>query len=272
MRILFLGDVVGRSGRDAIVAGIPKLRSQLRLDLVVANCENATQGRGITKNHAVALFAAGIDCMTLGDHAFDQRELISSISSEPRMLRPMNIAHAAPGRGYGIFQDSRKRKLLVIAALGRIFMGQPYNDPFQAVNQLLEAHPLGGSVHAILIDFHAEATSEKMAMGHHCNGRATLVAGTHTHVPTADCTIMSGGTAYISDVGMCGNYDSVIGVNKDEPLSRFVTGMHRKRFEPAVGEASLCGVLVESDDRTGLARSVEPVRIGGTITPAVPGA
>ena len=270
MRILFLGDVFGRSGRKAVLSGIPALRQRLGLDLVVVNSENATQGRGITMNHARALLSGGIDCLTLGDHAFDQRELISGISSEPRILRPINIAHAAPGRGHGIFEDSRKRRLLVISALGRVFMGKPYNDPFMAVGQLLDAHRLGGSVHAILLDFHAEATSEKMAMGHHCNGRATLVAGTHTHVPTADCTILDGGTAYISDVGMCGNYDSVIGVNKEEPISRFVTGMNRKRLEPAAGTASLCGVLVDSDDSTGRALKVEPVRLGGRIPQSVP--
>ena len=271
MRILFLGDIVGRSGRDAVIANVPKLRERFKLDFVVANCENATQGHGITMAHARTLLSCGIDCMTLGDHAFDQRELISTIDSESRILRPENIAHSGPGKGFGVFHDNRQRKLLVIVAVGRVFMNQPFDDPFRAVDRVLSRYPLGGAVHSVMIDFHAEATSEKMAMGHYCDGRATLVAGTHTHVPTADSTVLKGGTAYISDVGMCGYYDSVIGMKKDEPISRFVTGIRRQRLEPAPGEASLCGVLVESDDGTGLARRIEPLRIGGLIPQAVAG-
>ena len=262
MRILFLGDVVGRIGREAVSEAVPQMRSRLGLDFVAVNAENATQGRGITLAHASLLLSSGVDCLTLGDHAFDQRELISDIVKEPRLLRPVNIAHAAPGSGSTIFTDSRGRRLLVVSALGRIFMNRPFEDPFREVKRLLDKHSLGSSVQATLIDFHAEATSEKMAMGHHCDGRASLVVGTHTHVPTSDCKILRGGTGYISDAGMCGDYDSVIGMKTNEPLDRFVTGMHRKRLEPAGVAATICGVLVETEDRTGLATRIEPIREG----------
>ncbi|MBW7055786.1 YmdB family metallophosphoesterase [Paracoccus bogoriensis] len=271
MRILFLGDVMGRSGRRAISERLAGLRARLKADLVVVNAENASGGRGVTAGHAQLLLESGADCLTLGDHAFDQKDMIAFIDREPRIVRPLNFAREAPGRGHAIISDARGRKALVVQALGQVFMSRPYDDPFSALDGVLRAHPPGGMVQAALIDIHAEATSEKMAIGHFCDGRASLVVGTHTHVPTADAQILPGGTAYLSDAGMCGDYDSVIGMEKSEPLRRFVTGMARDRFTPAEGAATLAGVLVETDDRSGLARSILPIREGGRLAPSLPG-
>lgn len=272
MRILFLGDVMGRAGRRAISEGLVALRSRLKADFVVVNAENASGGRGCTAGHAQLLLQSGADCLTLGDHAFDQKDMLAFIDREPRILRPLNYAKDAPGRGAGVFSDTRGRKILVSQALGQVFMSRPYDDPFSALDAVLRAHPPGGMVQAALIDIHAEATSEKMATGHFCDGRASLVVGTHTHVPTGDAQLLPRGTAYLTDAGMCGDYDSVIGMEKAEPLRRFITGMARDRFVPAEGEATLCGVLVETDDRTGLARRIEPLREGGRLAPTHPAA
>ena len=265
MRILFLGDVMGRSGREGLAARLPALRVEARLDLVVVNAENATQGSGLSPEHARAILAAGADVITLGDHAFDQKDMASYIETEPRILRPMNYAKTAPGRGAGVFDGGRGRKVLVAQVLGRVFMKQPFDDPFSALDAVLRAHPPGGMVQAALIDVHAEATSEKMGIGHFCDGRASIVVGTHTHVPTADTMILPGGTAYQSDAGMCGDYDSVIGMDKAEPMRRFITGMSRDRFTPAEGEATLCGLYTETDDQTGRATLARAVRIGGRL-------
>jgi len=265
MRILFLGDVMGRSGREGLAARLPALRVAARLDLVVVNAENATQGAGLSPDHARAILVAGADVITLGDHAFDQKDMASFIETEPRILRPMNYAKAAPGRGAGVFDGGRGRKVLVAQVLGRVFMKQPFDDPFSALDAVLRAHPPGGMVQAALIDVHAEATSEKMGIGHFCDGRASIVVGTHTHVPTADTMILPGGTAYQSDAGMCGDYNSVIGMDKAEPMRRFITGMSRDRFTPAEGEATLCGLYTETDDATGRATLTRAMRIGGRL-------
>jgi metallophosphoesterase (TIGR00282 family) len=265
MRLLFLGDVMGRSGRTAVIERLPGLRAAWGLDFVVVNGENASQGAGITGDHAKELLAAGADCLTLGDHAFDQKDMLTHLEREPRLLRPLNIAREAPGRGAGVFEATRGRRVLVAVALGRVFMSRPYDDPFSALDRTLKQAPLGGTVNAAVVEIHAEATSEKMAMGHWCDGRASLVVGTHTHVPTADAMILSRGTAYQTDAGMCGDYDSVIGMEKLEPMRRFVTGMANGRFEPALGEPTICGTLVETDDLTGLARSVSAIRLGGRL-------
>jgi len=271
MRILFLGDVMGRAGRRAVAEGLPKLRRDWRLDFVVVNGENASSGMGLTPEHAKLLFDAGADCVTLGDHAFDQKAMLSYIEQEPRILRPINYAKTAgPGRGWRVFDAPGGRKVLVAQVLGQVFMKNPYSDPFSAIEPVLKAHPPGGLVQAALVEMHCEATSEKMAMGHWCDGRASVVVGTHTHVPTADTQILPGGTAYQSDAGMCGDYNSVIGMQKDEPMRRFVVGMGKTRFEPALGEATLAGVFVETDDRTGLARRAVMVRQGGRLSQAAP--
>ena len=268
MRILYLGDVMGRAGRRAISEGLGALKERLRVDFAVVNGENASGGMGLTGGHAKLILESGADCVTLGDHAFDQKDMLSYIESEPRIIRPLNYSKAAPGRGARVYEATRGRKVLVAQVLGQVFMKRPFDDPFSAIDAVLRAHPLGGLVQASVVDIHAEATSEKMAMGHWCDGRASLVIGTHTHVPTADTMILNRGTAYQSDAGMCGDYDSVIGMEKAEPLRRFLTGMVSERFSPAEGEATLSGVIVTTDDRTGLATAIEPLRQGGRLSPA----
>ncbi len=268
MRLLYLGDVVGRSGREALIARLPALREALRLDFVAVNAENAAAGFGCTAKIADEILAAGADAILLGDHAFDQKDMLGHIEREKRVLRPLNIAKTAPGAGFRVFPATRGRRVAVGVALGRVFMKQPYDDPFSALDAALKTAPLGGGADAVLVEIHAEATSEKAAVGFWLDGRASLVVGAHTHVPTADARILPKGTAFQSDAGMCGDYDSVIGMAKAEPLRRFVTGMPGERFEPASGAATLCGVLVETDDATGRAVSVAPFREGGDLAPA----
>ena len=270
MKILYLGDVVGRSGRSAIKDRLSGLREAWKLDFVVVNGENATSGAGLSGDHAKGILDAGADVVTLGDHAFDQKDMLQYIAKEPRIIRPLNFAKDAPGRGSGVFEDARGRKILIAQVLGQVFMKRAYDDPFSAVDTVLKAHPMGGLVQASLIDIHCEATSEKMAMGHYCNGRASVVVGSHTHVPTADAMVMSGGTAFLSDAGMCGDYASVIGMEPAEPLRRFVTGMSGGRFTPASGEATLSGIYVETDDKSGKATKIVPVRQGGSLSEAGP--
>ncbi len=270
MRLLFLGDVMGRSGRAAVADRLPKLRVDWRLDFVVVNGENATSGIGLSPEHARILLAAGADVITLGDHAFDQKEMLQFIETEPRIIRPLNFSKAAPGKGARVFDATQGRKVLVAQVLGQVFMKRPFDDPFSAIDTVLKAHPLGGMVQASVVDIHCEATSEKMALGHWCDGRASVVVGTHTHVATADAMILQGGTAYQTDAGMCGDYNSIIGMDKAEPMRRFITGMPRDRFTPAEGEATLAGLYVETDDRTGKAIRVAMVRQGGRLTEAAP--
>ncbi len=270
MRILFLGDVMGRSGRAGVAEMLPRLRADWGLDFVVINGENASNGAGLTGEHASALFAAGADCVTLGDHAFDQKDMLSHIESDPRILRPMNFSKVAPGRGVKIFEATQGRRILVAQILGQVFMKRPFDDPFSAIESVLKTHRLGAAVQAAIVEIHAEATSEKMAIGHWCDGQASLVVGTHTHVPTGDAMILPKGTAYLTDAGMCGDYDSVIGMEKLEPLRRFITGMASARFEPAGGPATLSGVYVETDDKTGLATKISMIRHGGRLLQSGP--
>ncbi|MFH5773956.1 TIGR00282 family metallophosphoesterase [Paracoccus sp. NGMCC 1.201697] len=265
MRILYLGDVMGRAGRRVIAEGLQPLKERLGVDFTIVNGENASGGMGLTGGHAKLILDAGADCVTLGDHAFDQKEMLSFIETEPRVIRPLNFSKVAPGRGARVFEATRGRKVLVAQVLGQVFMKRPFDDPFSAIDTVLRAHPLGGLVQAAVVDIHAEATSEKMAIGHWCDGRASLVVGTHTHVPTADTMILPRGTGYQSDAGMCGDYDSIIGMEKAEPLRRFLTGMASERFTPAEGEATICGVLVTTDDRSGKAVKIEAVRQGGVL-------
>ncbi|MEM8793782.1 MAG: TIGR00282 family metallophosphoesterase [Pseudomonadota bacterium] len=265
MRLLFLGDLVGRAGRTAVLGALPGLREDWSLDFIVINAENSASGYGMTGAIAKELLDGGVDVITLGDHAFDQKEMMNFIEGEPRILRPLNFARKAPGRGSGVFDATRGRKVFVAVALGRVFMNKPFDDPFSALDTVMKTVSLGGGCTASIIEIHAEATSEKMAVGHWCDGRASLVVGSHTHVPTADAQILPRGTAYQSDAGMCGDYNSVIGMDKEEPLRRFVVGMGSGRFEPALGEVTICGTLVETDDKTGLATRVSPVRLGGRL-------
>ena len=266
MKILFLGDIMGRAGREAIENNLPRIRSEMALDFVTINGENATGGRGLSSKHAEGLLKAGVDSITLGDHAFDQSDMIQFIEREPRIVRPINFAKDAPGKGYQIFEISRGRKILVVQVLGQVFMKRAYEDPFGKIEKKKKKYPLKGQIDAIIVDIHCEATSEKMAMGHWCDGRVSLCVGTHTHVPTADAMILEKGTAYLSDAGMCGDYNSIIGMNKVEPLNRFVSGMVKGRFVPAVGEATLSGTYVEIDNQTGLANRIELFRSGGLLS------
>jgi 2',3'-cyclic-nucleotide 2'-phosphodiesterase len=271
MRLAFFGDVVGRSGRDGLADHLPALRRALGLEFVVVNAENAAAGFGITEATARDIFAAGADCLTLGNHSWDQKEALTYIVREHRLLRPLNypVMAQAPGRGAQLFETERGRRVLVVSLLGRVHM-DALDDPFAAVDAELNACQLGEAADAVIVDMHAEATSEKMAMGHFCDGRASLVVGTHTHVPTADAQILSHGTAYQTDAGACADYDSVIGNQKEEPLRRFTTRISGGRYRPAEGPATVCGVFVETDDASGLARRIEPIRVGGRLTRAVP--
>ncbi len=271
MRFAFFGDVVGKSGRDGLADHLPALRRQLDLEFVVVNAENAAAGYGITENTARELFEAGADCLTLGNHSWDQKEALTYIVREPRLIRPLNYPPLAdaPGRGAQVFETERGNRVLVINLLGRVHM-DALDDPFAAVDRELDACPLGQVCDAVIVDMHAEATSEKMAMGHFCDGRASLIVGTHTHVPTADCQILNGGSAYQTDAGACADYDSVIGNQKEEPLRRFTTKISGGRYQPASGPATVCGVFVETDPATGLARRVEPIRMGGRLVTHIP--
>jgi hypothetical protein len=269
MRLLFIGDVVGRSGREVLRTELPALRERYDIDLAVVNGENAAGGFGITEAICQEFLDAGADVVTTGNHVWDQREALVFIERQNRLLRPLNFPGGAPGTGSGLFKGRNGAEILVVNAMGRVFMGD-LDCPFQAIDRVLEDCKLKSGADAILIDFHAEATSEKQAFGYFVDGRASCVIGTHTHVPTADDMIMPGGTAYISDAGMTGDYDSILGMKKDEPLSRFLTRIPGGRFETTKGEATLSGVALEVDDATGFATAISPLRLGGVLRPIAP--
>ncbi|MEM7778029.1 MAG: TIGR00282 family metallophosphoesterase [Pseudomonadota bacterium] len=269
MRFLFLGDVVGRAGRRIVQDHLPRLRRDLQLDFVVVNGENAAGGFGITEAIHESLLEAGADAVTLGNHAFDQRELLVSITRQDRLLRPLNYPDDTPGRGVALIKAKTGASVLVINALGRIFMSN-VECPFRAIDREIGLCPLKEGADAIIVDFHAEATSEKQAMGHYLDGRASVVVGTHTHTPTADERVLAGGTAYQTDAGMCGDYTSVIGMNPAEPINRFLSPVAKDRMEPASGTPTLSGLAVEIDDTTGLAKHAAALRFGGDLTPRSP--
>ncbi|MBO0664494.1 TIGR00282 family metallophosphoesterase [Jiella sp. MQZ9-1] len=262
MRFLFLGDMVGRSGRNAVFSALPGLVCDYRLDFVVVNGENSAGGFGITEDIFHETLRAGADVVTTGNHVWDQREALEFAAREERFLRPLNYPKGAPGNGSGLFEAKNGARVLVANIMGRVFMAPDLDDPFACADYLVSACPLGEQADAVIIDFHAEATSEKQSMGHFLDGRASVIVGTHTHVPTADHQILTGGTAYQSDAGMCGDYDSSLGMEKEEPINRFVTKVPRGRFEAAQGPATICGLAVEISDRTGLAEKVSALRIG----------
>ncbi|CCQ73305.1 TIGR00282 family metallophosphoesterase [Magnetospira sp. QH-2] len=269
MRLLYCGDVVGKAGRRAVETHLPPLRERLKLDCIVVNGENAAHGFGITKGICESFFDLGVDVIVTGNHVWDQRETIGYIGSESRLLRPLNVQAGTPGMGAIQITTGSGRKVLVIQVMGRLFMS-PVDDPFAAVERELTKYRLGASVDAIIVDVHAEATSEKMGMGQHLDGRVSLVVGSHTHVPSADAQVLPKGTAYQTDAGMCGDYDSVIGMVKEGAIARFLKHTPSGRLEPAGGEATLCAIFAETDDRTGLATRVEPVRVGGRLMQWVP--
>jgi len=269
MRLLILGDLVGRAGRNAVIEKLPALREDLAADFVAVNAENASHGFGLAPEMADALFAAGADAITLGNHAWDRKEIIPYIAQEKRLLRPLNFPPGTPGAGAAVFTTRDGRKVLLAQVMGRLFM-DPLDDPFRALEELLSRHRLGNGLHAALIDFHGEATSEKMAFAHAFDGRVSAVVGTHTHIPTADHHILPGGTAYMTDLGMCGDYDSVIGMAKEPAILRFTRKMPGDRLAPAEGPATICGALIETD-AAGRATSIQPLRLGGRLATVTPG-
>jgi metallophosphoesterase (TIGR00282 family) len=271
MRLGFFGDVVGRAGRAAVAEHLPRVRAELALNFVIVNGENAAGGFGITESTAQDLFQAGADCITLGNHSWDQSEALTYIQREQRLLRPFNYPKTLqiPGRGSQLFTTAAGKRVFVVQIHGSAFM-ESLDDPIQGVAAALEEAPLRQVADAVIVEMHAEATAEKMTLAHFVDGRATAVIGAHTHIPTADAQVLPGGTAYMTDAGMCGDYDSVIGMKKGPIVQRAATRLPTERKSPADGPATLCGALVVSDDATGLAISIEPIRIGGRLSEAMP--
>lgn len=269
MRILFVGDTMGRAGREALEKYLPQLKRDLKPDIAIVNGENAAHGRGITEKFCKEFYDWGTDVITTGNHVWDQREILSYIRRDERLLRPANFPQGTPGNGFGLFQVSGGHKILVVNMMARLFM-DPLDDPFACMENILATYKMGKNCDAIFVDFHGETTSEKMSFGHHFAGRVSAVIGTHTHIPTADAHVMVGGTAYMSDAGMSGDYDSVIGMKKESAITRFTTKLPGDHFIPASENMMLCGALVITDDNTGKATSIEPVRIGAILTQTMP--
>jgi len=267
MKVLFAGDVMGRTGRDAVLKEVPRLRKTLSLDFVVVNGENAAGGFGITSAIAQEFYDCGVDCITSGNHIWAQKEVLGTLDKDPKLMRPVNYPDSAPGHDIYFGKATNGKRVVVVNVRGRVFM-DPLDDPFRAIEGVFEKYKLGKNADFILVDVHGEATSEKMAMGHFCDGKASLVVGTHSHVPTADAQILPNGTGYQTDAGMCGDYNSIIGMKPEEPLYRFYNKVRQGHFEPAEGEATFCGVLVESDNATGLAKLITPIRLGGRLKPS----
>ncbi len=270
MRLLFLGDMCGRAGRSKVFRELPGLIDKLKLDFVVVNGENAAGGFGITESILEQTLEAGADVVTTGNHVWKQREALIFADRQERFLRPANYPPGTPGKGANIYEARNGARVMVMNIMGRAFMQPDLDDPFQCVEQQLAAAPMGEVADIVMIDFHAEATSEKVCFGHFVDGRVSMVVGTHTHCPTADHHILSGGTAYMSDAGMCGNYDSSLGMDKEEPINRFVTKIPKGRYESAGGEATLSGVGVEIDEKTGLATYIAPLRVGPLLANCLP--
>ena len=265
MKIIYLGDVVGKSGRTAVMKHLPILRETYNFDFLILNGENAAHGFGITPRICEEFFEAGINVITLGNHAWDKRGILNYIQEENRLIRPLNYPENTPGKGSGLYTTRSGDKIFVAQVMGCLFM-EPLENPFNEVEKCLSKITLGVDVNCIILDIHAEATSEKMAMGQYLDGRVSMVIGSHSHIPTADTQILPGGTAYQTDAGMCGDYDSVIGMKKEPSVNRFVQKLDNQRLEPAEGEATVCGVFLETDDISGLAVRVHAIRVGGRLT------
>lgn len=271
MRLLFCGDVMGQSGRTVIADRLPQIIADYGVDFTIVNGENATHGKGLSRDHADLILNAGADVITLGNHAFDHADIISWIDGDPNVIRPHNIGRNAPGQGSIVATGKGGHQVLVLNVLGAVFMNPLYGNPFDTVADLLPPDtPVASGLDAVVLDFHAEATAEKQTMGHYVDGRATLCVGTHTHIPTADHRILANGTAYQTDVGMCGDYDSSIGVEKNIIIQRMTGTVPLPRMEPATGVASLSGVIVDTDPKTGLGVRVCPIRVGGDLPPTLP--
>ena len=264
MNILILGDIMGSSGREAVIKKLPKLIEKKKINFVIVNGENAADdGVGITKINTEEFFKAGADVITTGNHVWDHKETSEFIDSEKRLLRPQNLPEGSPGKGFGIFTSKNNKKVAVVNLMGNIFM-KKCEDVFKSAKKFLQEIKLKKDADFIVVDIHGEITSEKMAMGYLFDGSATMVVGTHTHVPTSDHKIMENGTAYQTDIGMCGDYNSVIGMNKDNSLNRFLKKSSQKHY-PATGEASLCVSIIECDIETGLAKNIKQFIYGGVL-------
>ena len=265
MNILILGDIVGPSGREALIKKLPSLIKKKKLDFVIVNGENAADtGVGITKKNTEEFFKAGADVITSGNHIWDEKETMEFIVSEKRLLRPENLFKGSPGTGTGIFNSKNNKKVAVINLMGNIFM-KKCDDVFESAKKFVQTVKLKREADFIIVDIHGEITSEKMAMGYFFDGKATMVVGTHTHVPTSDHRILEKGTAYQTDIGMCGDYNSVIGMNRDNSLKKFFKDPSAKKHYPALGEATISGLMVKADDKTGLAKKIEPIIVGGAL-------
>ena len=260
MKILYCGDVVGRPGRETILKNARALREQYKLDALIVNGENAAHGFGLTPSICKSFFEAGIDLITTGNHVFDQKEILPVLDSEKRLIRPLNYPEGTIGHGCAVMELVNGKKLLVVQVMGRVFM-EALDCPVRALENLLSKYKLGGNVDAVVVDIHAEATSEKISFAHYFDGKVSAVFGTHTHVPTADECILKKGTAYQTDVGMCGDYTSVLGFEEETPIARLLKKYPSERLVPSKGEGTLCGVFIETDDKTGLARYIERVMI-----------
>jgi hypothetical protein len=262
MKIIFIGDIVGKNGREAVIQKISDLRSRYQPNVIICNAENAAAGYGLTKKIALELFDSGIDAITLGNHGWDQREMLSFIEECPKIVRAINYPVSVPGKGFFEITLEDGRKIVIMQVMLRLFMGMSLDDPFSCTKHFLQSEKLGSTCNAILIDLHGEATSEKNAFAHYIDGEVTAILGTHTHIPTADTKILTKGTAYQTDIGMSGDYDSVIGMDKEIPIHSFVKGYRSDgRFVPAGGKATVCGVFIESDDNTGLALKIQSFQI-----------
>ena len=262
MKIIFIGDVVGRSGREAIKNNFSTIRDKYNPDAIIVNAENAASGYGLTKKIALELFSLGVDVITLGNHAFDQKEMLSYIEEQPKIIRAINYPKGVPGRGDYKLILNDGRTLIVMQVMLRLFIGLSLDDPFYLIKEKLKSEFLGTTCNAILVDMHGETTSEKNAFGHYIDGKVTAVLGTHTHVPTSDERILDNGTAYQTDVGMSGDYNSVIGMDKENPIHGFTKGYRSNgRFTTANGIGKVCGTYIESDDNTGLAIKISAFQI-----------
>ena len=266
MKILILGDIMGNSGVEQLKKNLNKIIKEKKIDFTIVNGENAAEdGKGITGNIAEKLFSFGVDVITSGNHIWDKSGIIDFISTEPRLLRPQNLAEGSPGNGFGIFlSKDKKYKVAVINLMGNVFMKKT-EDLFDAAKKLQNKIQLKKDADFIVVDLHGEITSEKMAMGHYYDGKATAVVGTHTHVPTADTRILDNGTGYQTDIGMCGDYNSVIGMNKENSIMKFLKEDKAQRHFPAIGHSTLSGIIVEGDAGTGLAKKIERLLYGGVL-------
>ena len=269
MNILFLGDVFGRAGREAVAKHIDELKTKLSPDVIILNGENAAHGKGISEKICKNFYELGIDCITTGNHVWDQRDIILYIDKDPKLIRPINFPSNTPGKGLYLHEARDGSRILIANLMARLFM-DPLDDPFAAANEIIKEYKLGQNVDAIFVDFHGETTSEKMAMAHMLDGKVSAVIGTHTHIPTNDAQLLPGGTAFQADAGMCGDYDSVIGVRKDIPIARFCRKMPTERNVPADGEGTVCGVFVKTDEQSGKSVLIEPVVIGPRLRNNVP--